>query len=828
MNDFIIGYKTFAGHHLTKNIDGTESERIQTFIHFLDSDTRMRSEALDFVKELQALEQHWFEFSQRDAFLLPFYESLRRRVEHYKQAHPSNALDAVYVATANKLFSMQHPVHYVPIIDLISYKQANEKHIQDLRDATYLTKIYANYAGYELSIYGEIRAANKLIDGAILPQIDSSFAAANNLVIDLVDEVDELKKRVTLDQLQLQAKRNEIEEAMMIAAILDGLRILSIGLMFAGPYGIAASTAINVGIGIAAINSPPNDAKESSKLTQPLERLNDQLEYWNELLKERAQDHKQRLQSQNQTSDLRQINAQIEQLETQIDADLKSNADTPNIGLTIQLYDNQRMEDMLLTNQSDLMANTRKKRSAINAVKDISHIGLGLRKRIKESEDKLQEVDAAIAALGNQLIGLDTYRQIVLDNMFTKLRVIEQSAHTRSNMAGKSQSELDFTEWDNEKWLESIRGEVGRLVGNFSAGNKLLQTLHDIDHAMQIIRKIYGRINDLMRHKQNAKYFANLFASSVPHDANDATAIPLAELKRTIKANLIIEQYNLFVYALQQHKFPFARAYTQIDSNKMELGTANITTIANTVIDQMHSFEEKIKKSDSALNNFDRDIHSNVAFDNVAHPVFYAWKCAEIAPLLAQLFQGNPIILTANIVNGPNQNAIKFRKLHLRFRVHGNNASDASLQDVLRGYKYTITLLGDRFYRCDQRLYAMPTDENVVIDQTFATNAKDNEPIDANDVYRKLSVPSADYFLSPYGELEIQLKARQGTFRPLYPYKDEAIELELIGDGQYFDSNSELVASTCNEQLDEYYDFYELVDNEETQSFFSSSFATMV
>ena len=117
-----------------------------------------------------------------------------------------------------------------------------------------------------------------------------------------------------------------------------------------------------------------------------------------------------------------------------------------------------------------------------------------------------------------------------------------------------------------------------------------------------------------------------------------------------------------------------------------------------------------------------------------------------------------------------------------------------------------MTMISNNYYRCDKRVYHLPIDRNIVIEQSMKHDS-DGLPIKQNDVYKKIS--ESNYFLSPYGLWSIKLENERNNVT-LQRFENEIIDVELIGRGQYLKNVESVSRDICNSQLDKYY-FLDLI-----------------
>lgn len=108
----------------------------------------------------------------------------------------------------------------------------------------------------------------------------------------------------------------------------------------------------------------------------------------------------------------------------------------------------------------------------------------------------------------------------------------------------------------------------------------------------------------------------------------------------------------------------------------------------------------------------------------------YVWKYYEYKDEIKNRLQGKPITIKADVVRGVNQNAIEFNDIRLNFKLI-DAASQVELNNELRNFCVNMTMVGTNYYRCSNRYYRIPLDQNLAIEFTFAKKP-DGTPADPN------------------------------------------------------------------------------------------------
>ncbi|KAL7302149.1 hypothetical protein TKK_0005372 [Trichogramma kaykai] len=224
------------------------------------------------------------------------------------------------------------------------------------------------------------------------------------------------------------------------------------------------------------------------------------------------------------------------------------------------------------------------------------------------------------------------------------------------------------------------------------------------------------------------------------------------------------------------------------------------TVIVTYVLSELDQLENELLKSDAMIYKYDRFVHQNIVFKHTkgGSKPFYKWKYNEHKNNIEKLLHGHRVTLKADIKQGFKGNAVKFNKIGINF-ASSNKTIKQKLVKLLSGFSVTLIHLGHSFYRCDDRIYMIPSDNQAII-YSMTHHPESNVPVTTNKVYDKIA--KNEPVLSLYATWQIQLNGDKDRFDELSKYANETIDLVLEGKGQYVDLNLPVV---CNKQLDQYY-----------------------
>lgn len=275
----------------------------------------------------------------------------------------------------------------------------------------------------------------------------------------------------------------------------------------------------------------------------------------------------------------------------------------------------------------------------------------------------------------------------------------------------------------------------------------------------------------------------------------------MQELDILITTNLVLEKYELFILALKQHTFPFIYDYFHDfeDEIPMNLQTNDIENLKQKAIKQINDVKYNLALSEATLTKKDNYLFSDTEFGEYVPP-FFVWEYDENKRNIQKMLQGEEVFMSADIVKGFEKYAVKFREIGIFSKAKITEIQN-ELDERLRNFEVTMKMIGNCYYRCGQRIYTFPTDENIQIKYEMDSNTT-GTPTLLNDT-NEASV-ERDLFLSPYGLWSIQLKNVKNA-HSLGKFFYFPINVELRGRGGYLDRDDYVKNDICTDKLDEMY-----------------------
>lgn len=161
---------------------------------------------------------------------------------------------------------------------------------------------------------------------------------------------------------------------------------------------------------------------------------------------------------------------------------------------------------------------------------------------------------------------------------------------------------------------------------------------------------------------------------------------------------------------------------------------------------------------------------------------FFVWKYRDFKNEITNLLSGKVVTLNADILAAPKRNSVKFNQILFDFRFANQDRQNA-FYNVINGMAFRAGITGNNYYRCDDRIYYVPTEANVFLTYLIAINGKNEIDIsDRNIAYDLLK--RIKPFLSPYNTWQIEFAIESlPQSHKLKQFIGDEIDLHLIGVG---------------------------------------------
>lgn len=269
-----------------------------------------------------------------------------------------------------------------------------------------------------------------------------------------------------------------------------------------------------------------------------------------------------------------------------------------------------------------------------------------------------------------------------------------------------------------------------------------------------------------------------------------------------ITANLMLDMCRTSNEVLKLHVFPFDQDYLEL---------CNIPAIADPTKAKEHvkqhllrnieTLKDKILYNSAILRPQDA-----VTFNPHMDPyTFHEWKFNNYKNEIKRLLGGEKIILSTDAAKNY-ENAFKFNQLLLDF-MFANKTRQNEFYQALMGFTVNLKMVGNHQFRCDKRVYYVPSDASLFLQYRVGQN---NTVAASNSLHQELAKRKPAY-LSVLSTWELQLVHNSlGEQQKLQRFAGDEIDLQFKG-GFRFVMNRGLGQEVCsnyalnkNYQIDRY------------------------
>lgn len=359
---------------------------------------------------------------------------------------------------------------------------------------------------------------------------------------------------------------------------------------------------------------------------------------------------------------------------------------------------------------------------------------------------------------------------------------------------------LDLAKWRVQSMLGDMKFKLTAFTKGFETQEELVNTVDKLNEAFATLINVYDRIDAYGDQQKLSDFIAQVSSADMTNiQINDPTLKDAyLNLDLIITSNVLLAKYKLATDAFKQSVFPFITYYLNDYYLPSTLIGSDTQQLVSNAARQLKNLQSKLNEYNKASINGNDRLIINAKFDNhyVTSDPFYVWPSKNNKLAINDLLAGKRINLYADIMDGIERNAIKFKSMELYIRTD-DPARQVALDQLLTYIDVNMTHMGNSYYRCDANYYQIPNEPISI----YYSNVKDNQgvPLRKSNEYTKLL--KGEYMLSPYTMWSMQLvDFGTNTFDKLQEFTDR-IDLELVGDGQYVVGG----ISVCNGTLDQYY-----------------------
>lgn len=846
---FINDFKSYVRENLSNS---TGQSYLTAFVKKLENNGTIKElySTLGFVNELQGLESQYLQFRNKIAFL-PFYESLIARIKEFPKASTSlenrKVLNYLYIAAVSQMYAIKENMKRKNVVNISQYLDMVKENVKKFEKIEKQETIINAYRDDYQKMFGDkMQKANEFIQNEITPDIEKTFSQIDDNIYALIEIIAAKEDEIKNATDQAYKERNDLQNMLGWRGAFFTLKMIGSLAGFIGPAGavlgsvLTGSSLLAEGFILDTTSDKGQDkiyslpatfrtlmAKVSEQLVNKPKMLQQKLD------KAAADLEKALLDSDASNEDKIEIPKKIEQIRKDMEKIMRTGTkdyDVVNQKLKekhkeiMELSgkhekdiadEKERMEkiDPKTRTKDDILKELRLEKKLklvrnIQSVLSMAELTFDFIKRLINDNAKLQIAEQAIGKLKQDLIKWKVYEEKVFSIMVPQMREMENTMDQISkSLNGSTHIELDISKWNIQGALRDTKLLLRQMTLDMPVNvqSNLQRSMEKLEEAMAILIDVYDRIDSYAESAKLAAYIGNV-------DSNAANQIPIKNielksavvtLERMTQSNLLMEQYEWALHAFKQHQFPFGVEVFGKFELPVDMNLNDTESMIFISINQIESMKTHIVMSEALIGKYDAFIHKDKTFDSKKEysAPFYVWKDLTIKNEIMKLLNGRGITLKADITKGLDLNAVKFNEIGIHLKL-ANETLQSDLDNKLKNFKLTMTMIGSNYYRCGNKFYYISVDEDITL--SYIMDKQPNgQPVDPNDVYRKIQ--QNDFFLSPYTMWNIKLTNLTGSFDQFEKFKNETIDLELVGRGQYIEQNPTFTNDICTEQLDKLY-----------------------
>lgn len=807
-------YKSLLREHLPDSVrsfelkalfnDIEEREEIQKFYN-----------SIGLINDFRSIEDQYLGLKKRIDFVPQIHSLLKRTTTYARTIQEPDenriALRILYTALLSKIVQIGQNENRESVVDLYEYLKLVQENIVKLSQDEREENWQKYQTEYKDVMDGKTKTALELIETQLKPAIDKSFRELNELTEQVIKDIKKLIENAAKEIAKLEEKKRELERAAIKTTFMTMVNF-AVGIAgLGGPVLSAAAKAIAAGI---ELNMPKRAAyKDKKPLYEFVKEGKGALSVVRIALEQR---HKEFLMY------LDVVEEKLKNVKEKWANNIRGEVSVLRVNVSTQITDSNMIDPRRVEQFTEKLAKTAdankptksEQAAAWNAAKDvIGFIDKGFGKDIVKLQDSINEVNEAIAKQLGKILKLQKSTRKVLDVMVPMVLQLQKDIDKLQNdLDNDSHVELDIAKWNLKGSLRVVKTALREMSEGTETQADLTDNIDQLEETLSLLINIHDRIESYNEHAQFAKYMANMITGGTPSFQNPALGQAVATFRKTIRRNIVLQQYEVGIRAVKQHLFPFANFILSAWQLPPTLDPEDIEQITQTAVTKIKDVTEQVKLMQVTVGKYDKDIFGDVHFgrstdgENVP---FYQWKYDEIKNEINNFFHGEEILLKADIKNAyPTQiHAIKFNMIDFTFAI-ANQELQKELDSLLVREKLGVkmSMVGNSYYGCNGKSYYISVDDNVVFEYSFEKMPGTYIPKVKNEVYRKIM--EKGYFLAPYTMWKIKL-VKSGisvydTHKKVEKFLNSDLRIEIAGRGQYFQDGAS-VSEVCNEDLADFY-----------------------
>lgn len=777
------------------------------FLQYLNDGGHL-NELYDIVgltDECKSIESHYFKLRRKLSFL-PHYKWVIKRITNYSQSvkqykKNQHQTDHLLAAVKSRLFAIDSNTNYVvvtklekffeiikgKIIDINNHK--NKEHIEGLRD------------DFKNALDEKIKAADVMMTKTVQPMINKMVNEADGFIKELVKELNDTQNQAKEELGKAEENEKTLRKKFWFHAFTGTLKLVGSVLKFTGPQGIIAGAIIDAGVAVA--ETVGDSTLTTSKVNVPTKLIADEVKYFTNHARKNfgnfvSQYHQLcNILKMNYTKDLEPIEKKLGELANDIDLFQKatnSSDNKKNPELVKQLQSSTKeIINVIKTIKKNEEINP-KALKTLNRMENVLTFGqdlIGFYGKLSEDDQNVDNAQNEVEQVKQAIQVMKQHEWNIYNIMIPEMQKMEQALDSVSKQtADKTHVELDLTKFSIQIMLNDVKHQFNQISRGFMVSGDLEHCIRKIKDAITTVIEIHDRI-DSYREKQQ---LANLIA-----DINIATMNPgytYTEIDKMIDKSLILEQYEMGMQALKQHKFPFVENYLKLE----DITEKDFTDMSG----KIDKVLDDIRTSDATLS---KQINAMTVSEKFSKPL-YTWSYRNFKNKFNNLLNGDQETFTADINYGLRIPAVKFSSIWIKFLLKDETKKGFTQENFdveLKKFKILMEMKGNEYYSCEDRIYSISLEKPIEFFFTLQNNtiSELSHKSGSFDVLNK-----TDLFLSPYttwGLMIEPISFDNTDFSTLRGFADKIFEITLGGEGSYFGASRQFIHETCSEKLDQYY-----------------------
>lgn len=382
--------------------------------------------------------------------------------------------------------------------------------------------------------------------------------------------------------------------------------------------------------------------------------------------------------------------------------------------------------------------------------------GVDLYNQYKGEESVIQEINDAINRNKEEINKISIYESSVLSFFNGPLIGMKNQVQTiHQEVKNKSRLSLEMKRWEVRRFLRDMKYSLEQATKGFSVEPEFRHIIQKLAETMKTMINIYERVQNFQDQVKLANYIANIESkpASVSQVGNQEYKLEISEIEKTIEQCTILEQYSKIFMSFKQWAFPFASKFLNVKGLlKVSNNRNSFDEVTDLACQNLESMRARVEEYSTSVMKMDESImKANFAPGQAVGP-FFVWSAKNSRQEIIELLQGKPTIFVSEVSDPCVRACVKFNRIGLEIKCDIKE-HDAKLEDILQGYYFELTHLGNSCYKFRNQVYQFPSSPITMI-CNFKQESKNSSM--TNMAFAKIAEASCT--LSPYACWVISLK----------------------------------------------------------------------